>query len=222
MSPPTRLFIASLGNPAPYLTTRHSAGHVLLRALQAHLQLPALRRSKPHAGGLVATSGPVSAGSATEYLLWQSPSLMNVSGPALLKAYRQYAADSRRGGDDNALLPGLVVLHDEMEVAPGRLRARAGNLSAKGHNGIKSVQQSLQSAGLLARLTEASAGGGPRFVKIGVGIGRPQGGTRDKGDVSAFVLGGLDAGEMAKIAETAGSLVELMEEARAKMGDDTS
>src|SRR5271156_4710732 len=49
MSRPVRLLIASLGNPAPYHSTRHSAGHVLLRALATHLNFPPLTtRSKEY------------------------------------------------------------------------------------------------------------------------------------------------------------------------------
>lgn len=80
------------------------------------------------------------------------------------------------------------MLHDEMEIPPGSLKIRRGNGSAKGHNGIKSVQGSLQGAGILDGL-------GSRLVKVGVGIGRPGGGTRESRDVSAYVLGQLTGRE---------------------------
>ncbi|KAI1842874.1 hypothetical protein JX266_010892 [Neoarthrinium moseri] len=207
-----RLFVASLGNPAPYQNTRHSAGHVLLKALQSHLNFPALKKSKLHAGGLVSSGSDVGR---PEYTLWQSPSLMNVSGPGLLKAYKQFIADSAGSSTDGGL-PGLVVLHDEMETAPGQLRARSGHLSARGHNGIKSVQQSLQSAGLLTRLTDDTGNGG-KFIKIGVGIGRPAGGSRDREEVSAYVLGKFGTSELATLAGTTGTLIELLEGIRAKI-----
>ncbi|KAF7540011.1 hypothetical protein G7054_g1717 [Neopestalotiopsis clavispora] len=188
----TRLFIASLGNPAPYQSSRHSAGHVLLRALQSHLQLPALRKSKPYANGLV---------------------YMNVSGKDLLKAYKQFVAESKSLGGGDFGLPGLVVLHDEMETAPGQLRPRNGNLSAKGHNGIKSVQQSLQSAGLMAKLTEPGVAGG-KFIKVGIGIGRPAGGSREKDVVSAYVLGNFTGPELANLQGSTSSLVAILEDVR--------
>src|ERR1700761_3243419 len=40
-----RLLIASLGNPPPYHSTRHSAGHIVLKHLARHLDLPALTKS---------------------------------------------------------------------------------------------------------------------------------------------------------------------------------
>lgn len=206
----TRLFIASLGNPAPYQSSRHSAGHVLLRALQSHLQLPALRKSKPYANGLVSMGADVGR---PEYTLWQSPSYMNVSGKDLLKAYKQFVAESKSLGGGDFGLPGLVVLHDEMETAPGQLRPRNGNLSAKGHNGIKSVQQSLQSAGLMAKLTEPGVVGG-KFIKVGIGIGRPAGGSREKDVVSAYVLGNFTGPELANLQGSTSSLVAILEDVR--------
>lgn len=230
MSPPIRLFIASVGNPPPYQSTRHSAGHLMLHALREHLKLPMLKRSKVYA------SGPASDGAARgrpEYFLWQSPSLMNVSGTALVKAYRQFAAEcgataaaghgAGPGGEfGEPPLPGLVLLHDEMELAPGALRARPGNLSARGHNGVRSVQQTLQSANLMVQLTagpHASGGPGGRFVKIGVGIGRPAGGTREKEDVSNYVLSKFREDELAKVTGSVSTLVELLETARKNMSE---
>ncbi|ORY61769.1 peptidyl-tRNA hydrolase, partial [Pseudomassariella vexata] len=174
-----RLFIASLGNPSPHLTTRHSAGHVLLRALQSHLNLPSLKKSKSFAGGLVSLGADVGR---PELTLWHSPSLMNISGVALLKAYKQFLSNATPAEG----IPGLVILHDEMETAPGRLKVRHGATSARGHNGIKSVQQSLLSAGLMGGLAD-----GASFVKVGIGIGRPAGGTRERDEVSDYVLGQL-------------------------------
>ncbi|KAK9416760.1 putative Peptidyl-tRNA hydrolase [Seiridium unicorne] len=208
-----RLFIASLGNPSPYQASRHSAGHVLLKALQSHLRFSPLKKSKPYANGHVSLGADVGR---PEYTLWQSPSYMNVSGKDLLRAYRQFVIDTTGSAPGNGSdLPGLVVLHDEMESAPGQLRPRSGNLSAKGHNGIKSVQQSLQSAGLMTKLTDSGSGG--KFIKVGIGIGRPPGGSRDKDDVSAYVLGNFGGAELEKLVGSASNLVELLEEARTKM-----
>ena len=81
----------------------------------------------------------------------------------------------------------LVVIHDELETALGQLKVRRGESSARGHNGIKSVQASLKGPGILDQL------GSNRFVKIGVGIGRPR--SRERDEVSAFVLGQVTRNE---------------------------
>jgi len=132
---------------------------------------------------------------------------MNVSGPPLLKAWKQFSQLS----DGAGRVTGLVVLHDEMEIEAGRLKVRRGNGSAKGHNGIKSVQQSLQGAGLLEGL-------GARFIKIGIGIGRPVGGTRDSRDVSAYVLGQLTSREKEGLEGCARELESVLYQEMGRIG----
>ena len=81
----------------------------------------------------------------------------------------------------------LVVLHDELEAELGKIRVRQGG-SAKGHNGLKSVATHLQ-------------GGMNGFVRIGVGIGRPQ--SRDPDVVSDYVLRGMTEREIEKVRAAA-------------------
>lgn len=117
------LFVASLGNPFPYKTTLHSAGHMVLESLQKSLAYPAFSRN-------------ISAGGS--YCLFRSPALMNASGPVVQKAYRRFLtelpAEQRRSAR-------LVILHDELEAPLGKVRMRVGG-SHKGHNGLKSVSAS--------------------------------------------------------------------------------
>ncbi|KFY63382.1 hypothetical protein V497_02024, partial [Pseudogymnoascus sp. VKM F-4516 (FW-969)] len=105
MPPPTRLLVASIGNPAPYLNTLHSAGHTVLRALTVPLSTPPLVKSRPHANGLIAHSPthPIT--------LWHSTSMMNISGPAVATAWKAFQREYPGAG--------LVVLHDELESALG-------------------------------------------------------------------------------------------------------
>ncbi|KAK8128407.1 peptidyl-trna hydrolase 2 protein [Apiospora sp. TS-2023a] len=198
------VFIVSLGNPPPHDQSRHSAGHILLKALQSHLGFPAFRRSRPFANGLV-SEGKVA--DHVNIMLWQCPSSMNESGDAVAKAYRQFVSSSAAGSQEDAW-PTLVVLHDEMELAPGQLKLGPGSASANGHNGLKSVQQSLQSTGLGGRLAAKNG----KFLKVGYGIGRPAGSTRKKDDVAEFVLGQLPEGEMEQLWGCAEELMDLLEE----------
>ena len=191
-SKPARLFVASLGNPPPLHSTRHSAGHLILRSLVSYLGFPAPHRNAAYAGGHVSASPAVPT-----YILYQSPTLMNVSGPALLKAWNHFS--SLHGRD---ICTGLVILHDELELPLGQLKLKRGTGSAKGHNGVKSVQSSLQGAGLMDRL-------GQGFVKVGVGIGRPL--SRERDDVSGYVLGQVGVNEKEKIDAAAGELARLLE-----------
>jgi len=64
----------------------------------------------------------------------------------------------------------LLVVHDEVDLDPGRLQARLGGGLA-GHNGLRSIA---------ARL------GSPDFLRLRVGVGRP--GRGDPRAVADFVL----------------------------------
>ena len=56
-------------------------------------------------------------------------------------------------------LAQLVVVHDELDLPPGRLRVKVGGGMA-GHNGLRSVQAHLHT---------------PDFVRVRIGIGKPPG-----------------------------------------------
>ncbi|KAJ4524616.1 hypothetical protein HRR95_000230 [Exophiala dermatitidis] len=199
---PVRLLIASIGNPPPYHTTRHSAGHLVLKSLATRLNLPPVTKSK------ILGSGSVSMGADTdrpEYTLWQSGSMMNVSGVGTVKAWKLF--NNINGNTDasntSSAITALVILHDELESPTGTVKLRRGESSPRGHNGIKSIQQSLRAAGMLAAL------GNERFIKIGIGISRPP--SRDSHDVSAWVLGQLTQLERSKIEAATESLVAVLD-----------
>lgn len=99
-------------------------------------------------------------------------------------------------------------MHDELELPLGQVKLRKGDASAKGHNGVKSVQQSLQSAGEMGKLTKSKGDKEGRFLRIAVGIGRPQ--SREQRDVSEFVLGklGPERGKVEMAAAEMGRVLE--------------
>lgn len=190
-----RLLIASLGNPPPYHTTRHSAGHIILKNMVQSLRLPALVKNKALGNGLVSLGAEAGR---SEFTFWQSTSMMNVSGVGVMKAWKQFCTFH----NDKDTVTGLVILHDELESNPGTVKLRRGESSPKGHNGIKSVQSSLKSAGLMNAMSD-------RFIKIAIGIGRPI--SRERDDVSAWVLGQVTQVERAKLdaaAETALAVIQ--------------
>ena len=182
---PIRLLIASLGNPAPYTNTFHSAGHALLDALRLALSFPPFAHDRSIGNGFVSRD-PISL----TYTLWQSPSLMNVSGKGVAAAYKSFL---RELPSDERATARLVVLHDELEQPLGKIKMKVGG-SAKGHNGIKSVMWSL---------------GGAEFIKIGVGIGRPE--SRDSAAVANYVLKRMTAAEMMRVKNGVGEVLVLLE-----------
>jgi PTH1 family peptidyl-tRNA hydrolase len=132
--------------------------------------------------------------------------MMNTSGAAVLKAWKQFTSLHEQHDSVTA----LVILHDELESNPGTIKLRRGESSPKGHNGIKSVQSSFKSAGLLREL-------GDRFVKIGIGIGRPV--SRERDDVSAWVLGQVTQVERAKYDAATETLAAVIRSEIERLGE---
>ena len=167
------LFVASIGNPPPaFKNTFHSAGHTLLSSLQQLLGYPVFSKSRVHANGLISRG--------SDFTLWQSPSYMNICGPTVVAAWKAFLKEIPTEERSNAK---LVVVHDELESSTGVITVKHGG-SAGGHNGLKSVANSL---------------GGKAFTKIGVGIGRPE--SRDSQSVANYVLKKMKPTEIQKISD---------------------
>jgi PTH1 family peptidyl-tRNA hydrolase len=115
---------------------------------------------------------------------------MNASGSAVRDAWRQFLRESPTSSAK--VEPKLVVLHDELEAPLGAVVVRSGTVSAKGHNGLKSIQ--------------AHLGKDVSWSRIGIGIGRPS--SRDPEVVSAYVLGKMSPQERGKIEGCVGKVVE--------------
>jgi PTH1 family peptidyl-tRNA hydrolase len=77
-------------------------------------------------------------------------------------------------------LSRLVVIHDELDLAYRDVRVKVGGGSG-GHNGLKSIIQHC---------------GGPDFIRVRVGIGRPS-----RGSTESWVLGDFDPVEGAELAD---------------------
>ncbi|KAF2263825.1 peptidyl-tRNA hydrolase [Lojkania enalia] len=178
------LLVCSIGNPgAQYANTLHSAGHTILSVLQSRGIYQPFQKGL---SGLIARpittrwrgsifgysrlgSRDLEPGDGQDdFTLWQSLSLMNVSGQAVKKAWTQFQIETKRRGWE----PRLVVVHDELEADFGLVRVKDGASSPRGHNGLKSIQ--------------AALGNKVKWWRVGVGIGRPE--TRDPAVVSKYVL----------------------------------
>lgn len=133
--------IVGLGNPGPaYARTRHNVGFMVADGLAGRL---GWRWREGRCHGLVA-GGRVGD---REVLLLKPLTFMNRSGLAVAAAARAYG-----------LAPAaIVVVHDDLDLPPGKLRLRPGGGSG-GHRGVTSVIQSLGDEG---------------FGRVRVGIGRP-------------------------------------------------
>ena len=147
------LLMVGLGNPGPeYAGHRHNIGFMALDAM-AHAYSFGPWRSK--------FSSRVSEGQIghTKVLLQKPDTFMNRSGLAVAQAANFY----------KLALDDLLVLHDELDLAPGKVRVKEGG-GVAGHNGLRSIAQSI---------------GTKDFKRVRFGIGHPG----DKAKVTGHVLG---------------------------------
>ncbi len=70
----------------------------------------------------------------------------------------------------------ITVFHDELDLAPGKIRVKRGG-GAAGHNGLRSMDQHL---------------GGPDYWRVRLGIGHP--GHKDR--VTGYVLGDFSKADL--------------------------
>lgn len=193
-----RFLIVSLGNPLPKYESLHSAGHFALHGLTKALQQQPLREANLARQSCLVSQGP-------KYTLVQSPTLMNISGPFVARAWQEMVKQH-----DPASL-SLVIVHDELEKELGVVKLVAWERSPRGHNGIKSVK---------ASLSQAKYPTSP-FVRVAIGIGRPD--SRDAETVSRYVLDKIPR-EKRRILEevapwdVAKRLVELENEWKGELG----
>jgi peptidyl-tRNA hydrolase, PTH1 family len=169
--------IAGLGNPgAKYHETLHNVGFEVVNEL-----------ARRH--GVSFESAPAEAliakvrrpGETLEQgvLLVKPLTFMNLSGRAIGELQRYFKID----------VDELLVIVDDVNLPAGQLRARPGG-SAGGHNGLKSIIQSL---------------GTDQFPRLRVGVGRGD----PRRDLSDHVLGRVTG----ELKETLATAVEAAAEA---------
>lgn len=145
------LLVVGLGNPGPeYARNRHNIGFMAADELVRRHSFGPWRAK---------FQGEVSEGiiGGEKVLLLKPFTFMNLSGQSVGQAARFLKIP----------VEDVVVLHDELDIAPGRLRVKRGG-GAGGHNGLKSIDQHM----------------GQNYRRIRLGIGHPG----DRNQVSGYVL----------------------------------
>ncbi len=143
--------IVGLGNPGgKYAHNRHNVGFMAVDEIFDHHDFTPWRKR---------FSGEVAEGRIGRHkcLLLKPSTYMNESGRSVGEALRFYKLD----------LEDVVVLYDEIDLVPGKLKAKSGGGNA-GHNGLRSM----------------SAHIGNDYHRIRIGVGRPA----QKSQVSNHVL----------------------------------
>jgi PTH1 family peptidyl-tRNA hydrolase len=169
--------VVGLRNPGPeYEGSRHNAGCMVVERV--------LQRSDAKAGRgptrLRATTAVV--GSGEDRVLYAVPTTyMNESGQAVRSVLDYY----RLSPDD------LLVVHDDIDLAFGRLRLQVGGGSG-GNNGVRSIERVL---------------GTNEFSRLKFGVGRPPG-NMDPADFVLRPFSAAERGEVDQMIEDAADVVE--------------
>jgi peptidyl-tRNA hydrolase, PTH1 family len=150
--------LIGLGNPgARYAGNRHNIGFMALDAI-ARAQSAAPWRARFKGECAEALIG------GEKCLLLKPGTFMNLSGEAAGEAARFF----------KLAVGDLIVFHDELDLAPGKLRVKLGGGDA-GHNGLRSITQHLSGA----------------YLRVRMGIGHP--GAKEL--VSPYVLSDFSKAE---------------------------
>ncbi|HTI04922.1 MAG TPA: aminoacyl-tRNA hydrolase [Gemmatimonadales bacterium] len=169
--------VVGLGNPGPdYAATRHNAGFLLADALAEQWKLPPFRRAERSR----ATEGTAHG---VPVRILKPTTFMNHSGAALASLRADPSFDAARD---------LLVLVDDFQIPVGTFRFRPDG-SAGGHNGLKSVEGSLQSQ---------------QYARLRIGVGPlPEG----IGDWADYVLAPFEAEELEQVESLMPRMIEEVE-----------
>jgi len=145
-----KLFVG-LGNPgAKYAMNRHNIGFMAVDEIAASHGFSPWRKK---------FQGQLCEGilGGEKVILLKPETFMNLSGQSVGEALRFYKLTAQ----------DVTVFHDELDLAPGKLRVKQGGGHA-GHNGLRSIHQHLS----------------PDYQRVRLGIGHP--GRKEM--VSGYVL----------------------------------
>ena len=151
--------LVGLGNPGSrYAGNRHNIGFMALDEI--HRRYSFSQHRKKFEGEFA--DGEIEG---QKVFLLKPTTFMNESGRSVSAAANFYKVPPSR----------LVVLHDEIDLAPGKIRVKAGG-SLAGHNGLKSIAHHF----------------GMDFRRVRIGIGHPG----EKNLVSGHVLRDFSKSDM--------------------------
>ena len=151
--------VVGLGNPGPkYALHRHNFGFLVAALLAERMG----SSFKAHKGRADVVEGRLVG---ERVVLAKPKSYMNESGGPVTSLRDFYKVPPER----------LVVVHDEIDLPYGTLRAKLGG-GDNGHNGLKSLRRSL---------------GTGEFFRVRLGVGRPPG----RQDPADYVLSDFSATE---------------------------
>ncbi|MDO4665103.1 MAG: aminoacyl-tRNA hydrolase [Actinomycetaceae bacterium] len=164
------MLVIGLGNPgAKYAHTRHNVGQMVIDELAAR---SGETLSSHRAGALVASArlGYLPSGlPGPKMQIAKLTCYMNVSGGPTKALANYFGVPPTE----------LLIVHDDLDLPVGTLRLKQGG-GEGGHNGLKSISQSL---------------GTKNYLRLRIGVGRPPG----RQDPAEFVLANLSGKALTEI-----------------------
>jgi PTH1 family peptidyl-tRNA hydrolase len=155
--------IVGLGNPGrKYANNRHNIGFMCLRHFA---KAQGIRFDKKQGQARIGT-GEVAG---DKVILARPQTYMNQSGQSVSRLVKKFNIDPN----------DLFIIHDDLDLPPGKIRIRRGG-SSGGHKGIDSIIADLDSRD---------------FIRLRIGIGRPtiiEGDTQTaEAEIIDYVLSGF-------------------------------
>ena len=149
--------LVGLGNPGiKHTNDRHNVGFMALDKIAESYQFSTFRNRKRFFGDTA--EGKISS---DKIIALKPTTFMNNSGKSIAATIRFHK-----------LLPNKVIIfHDELDLKPGKVRAKLGGSDA-GHNGLKSISAQI----------------GSNYWRVRIGIGRPN----NKSSTKNYVLNNFD------------------------------
>jgi PTH1 family peptidyl-tRNA hydrolase len=132
--------VVGLGNPGVrYARNRHNVGFMAVEAIARRHRAAGFRNR--FKGELAEASI-----GGERVLLLRPQTFMNASGESVGEAVRYF----------KLLLSDVIVIHDEIDLRPGKVRVKRGGGNA-GHNGLRSIDAMV----------------GPDYWRVRIGVGHP-------------------------------------------------
>lgn len=158
--------MVGLGNPGDkYAATRHNIGHMVVNELAARLS----ERWSVHKAGAAVAESRLNPG-GPKLILAKPATYMNLTGKPVSALLRFFSLN----------LDQLIVIHDEIDIGYDTIRIKRGG-GEGGHNGLKSISQSL---------------GTRDYLRVRAGVGRPLG----RMEVADYVLRPFSKDEQSTLA----------------------
>jgi len=181
------LLVVGLGNPGrEYARNRHNVGWMVVDELARRHDASWREKFSGRLAELRIDGHKVA--------LLKPETYMNDSGRSVAAARKFFKLEP----------DAILVVHDEVDLEPGRLQARIGGGFA-GHNGLRSIASHLRT---------------PEFMRLRVGVGRPERG--DPRPVADYVLSDFEPSDdaqalVARVADAVETLdAEGLERAQAR------